>query len=200
MAKTAYIGIAKKAKEIIKAYVGVNGIARKIKKSYIGIDGIARETWKGVTWKKYSCATSYTYHEDPANIGFTTKHYYGTETSTFYSSYSFSESSGYTLSGLVTLDVHDAVGYYTGSSHSAQVFQIVSMSSTKVDFSYEAVVKCVGTANQYTHYSKGTTSYGEVIADRDALPEEGSLIRGSIEGDYCVVRVDNTYYYYEKVT
>lgn len=196
MAKVGYIGVDGKARKIIKGYIGVNGIARKLKKCYIGVDGIARATWGGVTWRKYNCTTSTTYTEDTANIGFSsTMSYSGVTTSTFYSSCSFSRSSGYSLTGAVTLAIENSVGYYVG--HSNQVFQITGVTKHSSN-QFTCSTKCVGTCWSFTSYNKGTTFYGEITADEDVLPEEGKLVNGSIDGDYCVINVNGTNYYYEK--
>ena len=198
MAKGGYIGIDGKARKLTKGYIGVDGVARKIKKAYIGVDGIARLIYGGVTWNKYSCTTSFFYRQEDPSAGLNSPHLDGVETSEFYSSVSWSETQGYILSGKVTLPVSSAAGYYTG--HQAQVYKIVSVSpSTELGIKYIAQVQCVGLATQYTSFSKGATSYGEITVDEASLPEEGTLMRGSIDGNYCVLRVNNTYYYYEKV-
>jgi hypothetical protein len=50
-----------------------------------------------------------------------------------------------------------------------------------------------------TVYSKGEVSYGAVVAEKDALPENGTLVSGSPYGSYCVIEINGTCYYYEKV-
>ena len=178
---------------------GHMGVARKIKKAYIGVDGVARLIFGGVTWNKYSCTTSYFYQQEDPSHGYNGSHLYGVETSEFYSSYSWSEPQGFILSGKVTLPVSSAAGYYTG--HQAQVYKIISVSpSTELGIKYTAQVRTVGLAMQCTSFSKGTTSYGEITVDEASLPEEGTLMRGSASDNYCVIKVDGTYYYYEKVT
>lgn len=46
------------------------------------------------------------------------------------------------------------------------------------------------------YYSKGSY-YGTVVAPTGELPEEGTLIEGSIEEGYCILQIDTTTYYYE---
>lgn len=54
------------------------------------------------------------------------------------------------------------------------------------------------TAEELTTFYQGTTSYGIVTITEGELPEEGTLIEGSADGDYCVLDVGGTYYYYVK--
>ena len=200
MAKKSLLTIGQTYRKVKKEYLTVDGVYRNVKKVYETVNGIYVLRWTGgVTWKKYSCDVDYGYYEVASDIGFTrTAYYSGMDTSTFYSSFSFSSKSGYILNGLVTLPIPSAVGYYTG--HNSQVFQIIGVTaSTELGVRYEVEEKCVGSAWQSTSYSKGSTSYGEVTADEESLPEEGTLLRGGITEDYCVVRVGNTAYYYEKV-
>lgn len=213
MAKSGYIGVSDKARKIKKGYIGVGGIARKLKKAYIGVGGIARATFSSsVVWKKYSCNVEterdpyYISASNQANVGKTTTvqegHPHGQQSS-YYTSYTFSTADGYTFSGHTRLYCEDSVGYY--KTHGPwQVWKVTNVVYVKENATYkyynvtsELIAECSG-GSSHTYYRKGSTSYGEIEAEENALPEEGTLIVGSTGGSYCVVKVGSTYYYYEK--
>lgn len=199
MSKGTYIGIDNKARKVTKCYIGINGIARKIKKAYIGVNGIAQAIFGGVTWKKYSADMHREYYQTQDNTGWTRTGYIYTDTTTFYSGYSFSESNGFTFTGAQELSPFDAVGMYWYHNEFG-VDQVVSAKAISTSpIGHEVTYTRVASCNNRDWYTKGTTYYGEVTADEDSLPEEGTLHEGSIEGDYCVININGTDYYYEKV-
>jgi hypothetical protein len=197
MAKGAFIGVSSKARKITKGYIGVNGIARKLKKGYIGVNGIARATWGGVTWKKYNCNVIQYYQRDSNFSGIEYSAHIGLNTAVFYSDYIFSESSGFGLTGRVEMSPENSVGYCYGCSDTRinKITSVTKSSSGGWDIKYKTVDNCT----LYTQYRAGEY-IDEVTVDEESLPEEGTLRVGSIEGDYCVINVNGTNYYYEKVS
>ena len=198
MAKKSLLTIGQTCRKVKKEYLTVDGVYRKVKKVYETVNGIYVLRWTGgVTWNKYSCDIDYTYYQEGGSEH-ERQHQYGIDSATFYSSYSFSPESGYTLSNPVSLLIPQAVGYYTG--HNTQVFKVVSVSAgTELGVRYVVYERCVASAGLYTYYSKGSTYFGEIMTDEESLPEDGTLHRGGITEDYCVITVGNTTYYYEKV-
>lgn len=203
MARKVYVGyepgqesgVAKAVKEI---YVGVNGVARRVKKGYIGINGIARNTWGNVPWKKYSCNSRSEWYENeftPFIHDFSNGAFKYT---TFYTGYYFSTSDGYVLTGPTKITTAtEMIGKYQG--HSSQISKIVELTYYDDETGRaEGKLQYLTSADFRTYYSKGSTDYGIVEAPVDSLPEVGTLVQGSIEGDWCIVRVNNTTYYYEK--
>ena len=62
---------------------------------------------------------------------------------------------------------------------------------------YEIVDACEEFTNTTIEgYTKGEISYGEIEAEEGALPEDGTLIMGSVEEGRCVLEVNGEYYYY----
>lgn len=199
MAKGGYVGVGGKARKLKKGYIGVGGIARKLKKGYIGVDGIARATYTAESvWQKYSCneARHYAKKSQVSETISTVTHQTNDPTS-YYSGYTFSETEGYRGTGEVLLPPLNSKGKYTGIfSPYTYVRQVADVKQVNEEIVVYA--KYVAEASISYIYSKGDVSYGEVIADESSLPEEGTLIRGSIDGDYCVISVNGTKYYYEK--
>lgn len=62
--------------------------------------------------------------------------------------------------------------------------------------------RCVASAeyvDEDEFYTKGSTDYGTVVAKRGELPESGTLIEGSATGEYCIIDVNGTKYYYTRL-
>ena len=179
------------------------------------VNGTGYDISFGVTWKKYNCDVTTKkdkYIETTQNIGKTSTIQNGEpkiseqewQKSTFYTGYTFSQTDGYKGTGAVRLNDPDSVGYYEINS-SSQVWKVTSVVYVKEDTTYryhnvtsELVAECTG-GSTYTYYNKGSTLYGEITVDEGALPEDGTILKGSATGSYCVVKVGSTTYYYEKV-
>ena len=200
MARGSYIGVSGKARKVKKMYIGVNDKAKKVKKVYIGdSNNKARLCWSsGNTWKKYSCEITTTWTMYPSNINWGEWSYEREIDSTCgsYSSWEFSESWGFSGVGYRGGKYIDNVGYLMVESDRVTIIQSVVDNG---DGTITVTRKPIEVAYSTTHYSKGSTSYGKVEADSDALPEQGTLLSGSIEGRHCVINVNNNTYYYEKV-
>lgn len=200
-AGATYGSVAKEAKHI---YIGINGIARKVKKAYVGVNGIARLFYQaGVEWTKYSCtrtsSTSYTKEATPSG-GATTRTLYNDQAYAAPSSYSFSSSQGYYTDDTSTWYGDSMVGFYDVSPTVVQRYASVQSSSTDGGYTqYNMTTVASAIKSTSYSYSKGNTNYGAITADEGSLPEDGTLVKGSATGSYCVLLINGTYYYYEKV-
>ena len=218
MAKGTYIGVSSVARTVVQPYIGVNGVARSVIKKYIGVNGVARLCFEaGVKWNKYSCNyTPEKYYIDASRTR-TIEYYYPTDKSYlnytiyYYPSISFSENDGFIIpdsssSFVLTQDTFNDVDsiYGTYSADTNHINTTKRSSITKVWYmtannkirvymtiSVEYLSKYPAT------YEKGSVSYNAVRAPEGELPDEGTLIEGSVEEGYCVLQVDSTYYYYE---
>lgn len=203
MAKGAYIGILTDEKSVArktkKIYLGIDNVARAIKKAYLGVDNVAQLVYmSGIEWNKYSCnETSSTTYTKTTSSG-TWRASYRTRV---YTSYTFSSSSGFSGSGGKTItDPEDGVGYYVVTTVTVALITSVEYDSSGNATYFITTREYYAQSSTTYSYSKGSTSYGIVIAEEGALPESGTLIKGSATSSYCVIEVGSTYYYYTKVT
>lgn len=199
-----YIGVDGKARKVKGGYIGIDGVARKIKKGYIGdANGVARLCYQStVEWAKYSSAKEF---------GDFTKLTAKSETKrisdgTVYPSYEFSAKSGYEGTGasstLSSLGSNAVNNYYRIETEEFDAYK-----QTKVyliyywypagDY-YQMSIEAIAQSD-VIGYQKGDVSYGVVTTEYGKIPENGTLVEGSVDGDHCIVDVNGTYYYYEKV-
>ena len=217
-----YDGVNGVAREVKKKYDGVNGVAREVTKVYDGVDNVARECFSsGAVWRKYAC-----YHTEPHYVENTTSSEIGTTRSEpFHWSYSaqngqnffvgksfvFQYDSGFRIRELYSFHMRDETtidevreilvgGYCAIGTHAGTIVSVDSMISstgnypTKIvtlTFNVERVADFIDES-----WSVGSTSYGTITASEGELPEEGTLVKGSLEEGYCVLQVGSTYYYY----
>ena len=183
----------------------IDGTAYSVKGGKTLIDGTIHSINFGVEWKKYNCnANTYTstqYYTSSQYVGNTGNLIYNStsEWPTMYKYYAWSSSTGYYGTNGIT---QATPGYIVGSSGSYQVVYLLksrSSSNSKWYYAYEIVASAYPSTSSYTTYSKGSTSYGTVIADEGSYPENGSLIEGGPTNSYCILYVGGAYYYYEKV-
>lgn len=184
MAKSVYIGVSDKAREVKKMYIGVNGVARKVKKAYIGVNGVARLFYSGfpeepteyVLGWTYTSSTTFTAPEDgyyqielfgksgsggTGETGFTT---YKNNAGTTYSQHGAWNASGggggsgaYCCSRGIKLNKGDTVFIDIDEDCTVEI-------TSSTDESY-SVMKCTaGSDGGSGSYSKGTTnsSWGTV--------------------------------------
>ena len=217
MAKAIYNGVANVARKVKESYAGVNNVSRKVKRGYIGVDNVARHCYSARSvWNKYSCDYYPEYYErEEINEPETMYNYsYGCGYPiNIVTSYYFDSMTGYiqrttpvTIPENPTLeDIAEAfVGkYYVNSwSNPQYVLRYDSITSFEAPNEYGyGYFRAEGTLIERctrfpAHYYKGSTSYGNVIVEEDDLPEEGTLVEGSIDEGYCVLQVGSTYYYY----
>jgi hypothetical protein len=106
---------------------------------------------------------------------------------------------------MVSITLSSSVGYYcvsakgstgTEGQTATEIFKVISMTDTTPSFRVYSTR--IYRDITYT-YPKGSTYYGVVYTSDGEIPDGGSLVDGSIDGAYCVVKVGNEYYYYEKI-
>lgn len=162
-----------------------------------------------VTWSKYSVnAIAHSEYVETATTPTPMENvsYWSDSNFTLYTGYKFSSAFGYSGTGGVQVNGANASGYYhVSNTEVVSIGEMVSESpsddGTYNICYYSATLEAQATlVEKYLTYNKGTTSYGEISAENGAVPEGGTLIDGSVTGSYCVVTVNGTNYYYEKVT
>ena len=207
MATGIYTGVDGVARKVKTPYRGVDGVARKVKTSYIGVDGVARKCFSGVeyvTWRKYKATTTYSYSYTeitPSGTTDTLDYQNATSTWTVGTGYSFSASSGYSLTGSKSVTTPNLVGYYQRlSAQLIYQFTEVTANATNSNF-YTVKRKQVATCNQnatpngYTYYSSDYV--GDVVAEKGTYPDGGTYVAG-YENATLYLRVNGTVYAYVK--
>lgn len=206
------------AREPKKVYFSDNGVARKAKKAYFGDEnGIARRWYaSGITWAKYSCTRSggTYYQQDYSNYGTqkTIGVSKGKTISSIGSNYTFSASTGFSLTDKWTcpygIDEYWKIGgevkgkYYLDNNTIWVIDGAYRDESYSGSEEYGLFIDCVGISKAVQRpyvYSKGSTLYGKITVDEGKLPESGTVIEGSVEKGYYVLKIGSTYYYYEIV-
>lgn len=180
-------------------------------------EALIRHTSSLVEWKKWSCTkTDNSYYEDVSSDGFSSigdTYDYDTYESMYptwtYADYYWEGSSGgYSMGSSVNHSSWSTVGgTYEASFGSTQyVYQYSGIyyytdtdGTSRVKYSLELVAIAELVEDSNPTYTKGTTSYGSVWADYGENPEEGTLVSGSLTGDFCVLYSGGSYYYYERV-
>jgi hypothetical protein len=155
---------------------------------------------KLVTWNKYKCKTSttktyYNPRYDESSKGNTTL--WGNSVCTVYASYTFDSTNGFVLTEQTSVRGSDALGYYDQGHYGENVELYGALNN--IDNGYYCYTGYYFVCDVYseTKYSKGST-IGTVTAKPGELPEQGTLIEGSANGSYCVIKIKSTYYYYTK--
>lgn len=183
-----------------------NLVHRKAKKAFLTKNGVHRLVYSsGAVWKKYSCEEStesvgYTEVDstDSTAIGDTlTVTYYRVNYS---SEYYFNENHGFVGIGggyVTSADEVDSISGYMVDSEAVWAITSVELlqeSPLRVEITLECVALCVPvTVNSYV---QGSVYYGSFEVEDGELPENGDLIEGSATDSYCILDVDDTYYYY----
>lgn len=217
MAKSQYVGVDGVARKVDTGYVGVDGVARKLTKGYVGVDGIARECFGGsmVHWKKYNVKSNTTYLRTESNIRFegSSINSFDPARYTAYTNYTFSSNNGFQGTGdynsysfssstpLATVQAALTNKYIIFTSHSAELISEVISWGSNPDSSGRTLLTYSGIrqeAESITTYEKGEIFYGVVEVISGILPENGALIEGTLDGDYFILMIDNTLYYYER--
>ena len=207
MAKKVYVGEKGVARQVKAIYLGVNGVARKVKNAYIGVANVARRCFpSAIRWKKYNCVTTVIDgHYEEKTGSSSMKFSYSLATSVlFYDSYEFSSSSGYSGVDGTEYSLPDELSAIVGKYYirtnglNKLVYKVDSFTyNSDSDFYWEGsgVARCEWVSKE-THYTRGSDYYGTFDVEEGALPEEGELIVGSVEADFCVLLIDGNYYYY----
>jgi hypothetical protein len=215
--ETVQVGEAGFARTVVREYKEDQGVARKIRKAYKEVGGVARQVfWSETKWKKYNCILSYRY-SDPTDFAFEGNYIsiiptWG-EPFITYPSYTFSEAAGFRCTGepiqtyasgslLTSYSKHQ--GTYFGDIGS-RIFKVVSVwgsdwvdDDTMDDVEIKGVRHEATATKTITGYGKGGKYYGPFTVADGQLPEEGTIVDGSVYEDYCVLQVGSTYYYYER--
>lgn len=199
------------AYEIKGGKTRVGGTGYSIGKGKTRVGGTAYSISFGVTWAKYSCEATevqFDYYEMPnhPSIGRESTTQNGVRSEhkmTVYEGYAFTKETGYFGTGAKSVYITSCVGYYRVVN--SQVRRYVSVTFSHEDDTYKYYdVTTVGVAEAsgggtITQYNKGSTSYGKITVDENVLPEQGTLVSGSATENYCVIRINGTNYYYQKV-
>ena len=218
MGKQLAITVDGKHKKGKKLFITDNNIKqRKVKKAFYTVAGVHKLVYSsGTIWQKYSCDVDSTrintYKDVDTNDYGSIGDSLTIESDYMYtaSSYYFHERIGWNLESpfFVVQEYATAssqIGKYIGQHYNGSkcdwIGQIISVDGDLSSPSWTVTVKLVALCElvdfEITYeYSQGSTSYGTVEADDGALPESGTLIEGSVEDGYCVMRINDTYYYY----
>lgn len=167
-----------------------------------------------VKWAKYNCivntTTTYVYEEvTPSGK---------TESLSFYrmhvaANYYFDKDVGFYASAQTVYTTEAEVNQWLAEGrivgeyivYSGRVYEILSVDSVVTGatgkmtctITGKVVAECESTATTTeTTYAKGSVSYGTIEAEEGSLPEEGTLIEGSVADGYCVLEINGTYFYY----
>lgn len=123
-------------------------------------------------------------------------------------SYTFDSDNGFTVTNPVYSDtIQNILGkYYVDDGKTQLLYQIQST----LDWyfvSYGSIYLITSTMLAVAEAGVTTITYPEpfsyggveyVYADEGCYPEEGTLVDGSLDGDYLVLQIDNAYYRYTK--
>lgn len=156
-------------------------------------------------WEKFYCSRVLEHYQERTKVPTSGGTFYGTNM-TFYRSYTFNQNRGYLFSDPVefdpdTMTADDLIGLYQThirgpytSVH--EVTAITSISDTYIggNWKYAAYADHIDTT-----YTPGTTSYGKFEVGEGVLPENGKIIAGSTSGEYLVLEIGGTLYYYNKI-
>ena len=189
-----------------------NKIHRKVRKAFLTRNGVHRLVYSsGTRWKKYDCDESSEFggyvevstNSSGVSVG-------DTDTSqwwsiTYHSDYIFSSAEGFISAGYwgqasTVNELGSVSGYII---YTEEVWEIVSVDVLREygdgSFTAEVTMQLVALCEpgeENTIYVQGSTYYGEYEAEEGVLPEEGTLVEGSATDSYCIIDVDDTYYYY----
>lgn len=197
---------ANAAKADIAAYITEKGVEVPEGTALDGfralLDLIAIES--GVKWEKFDCVveTTTTWTRDTNGSDVRTYFNISIANEMIWNARYFDSNRGLYGSDQAGIDFSDItsfVGKYyvkTDGTMSGKIdtCSMVAGSTTVCGVNLTSVHNA--TAEELTTFSQGTTSYGIATIAEGELPEEGTLIEGSADGDYCVLDVGGTYYYY----
>lgn len=203
-----YTNVGGVARKVTKRYENIGGVAKNVLEAYNNVSGVARQYFAGGNpWRKWNCnykAASDVWYvegetESGHGVGYTWTVNWGGSGMYLSSDYSFDSSEGFIGINGSTVSFSDAVGYYdVDQTRVSLITNVTQVDSDSYVVTYEVVNVCQGYYYP-SSYSKGTTDYGIVYVPEGQVPENGELKDGSVDGDYCAVYLDGTYYYYERV-
>lgn len=207
------------ARKVKQSYVGVDGVSRRVKSGYVSADNVVKNVFRpSVVWKKYNATLGNVY---VMGAPYTVTNYnivdsytsgYTTGYAETYSSYTFSSTDRFKGVGEKSTAVYgqtvselnsELEGRYYVSSFGSSLIRITAVTSIEAPtdstsyYTARVTGECTPTTEKNA-YLMGSTSYGEITVPEGQLPEEGTLIEGSADDNYCVLQVNGIYYYYEK--
>lgn len=216
--KCSFWNVRIKVRQTVETGVTKATVAREITKAYGSENGVARMYFcNGIKWRKFDCV------EGEEWTGGGKAGYSETITipiggkETFSSDYTFIDGNVYHLGTTYTLTAYTsttksdvesvALGnyYLHGGSTLAYAKRISAVNSVEITKSgmlqYLDVNVSYSAVTQWTKkstYSKGDTYQGAIYTNEGELPESGTLIEGSANDNYCIIKVGSTHYYYER--
>ena len=174
-----------------------NLVHRKVKKTFLTKNGVHRLAFSsGTVWEKYDCQYAPRYEETPHGQR-TAWQGFDWSPHEFYSTYVFSEEDGISMIGEVEADFNNIVGTYLEeaiSDNEEGVWVVTEIYYTDNGFPYYRYKTVL--AYERIDGWKATDYIGNIEVEDGELPEEGTLIEGSPTGEYCVLEVDHSKYYY----
>lgn len=169
-------------------------------------------------WNKYGCMVETRYQREADGSEYQLTNNMGDYGNAGYkgkSSYTFSESSGFSETGTskyitvtstsTAAELSDQIsGTYERLSPTRMIcYTGVTEVIHNYSSSYDWYVKYKGyylNATEYVAgYTRDSTYYGEKIVRSGQLPEEGTLIAGSANEEYCIIQINGVNYYYSKL-
>ena len=164
---------------------------------------------EGIKWNKYSCNVTNGYVQITPSGKTGTFSYTGKSSdkpTSLYEDYTFTAENGYkggtastkayTMIMLTKPTLYRVSSTYVQSAvFSKRETLDSSTGRSRFTFDYTEIANAEKTV---ISVAKGSTSYGTVSVPEGEVPDGGTLYEGSVTGDYCIVKVGSTYYYYEK--
>ena len=183
-----------------------NHTYRKVRKAFLTKDGVHQLVISsGKVWGKWECycnTRNYSYYEKTSYMVGNTFTDSLSASDYIYRDYSFWEYSGFSGEGSrYQVGYADGrigdwiVGYYI--VYETEVYCITSLDDANGSVTCVLVDACTKENHVEYEYHQGSDYFGTVEADEGALPEEGTLIEGSPEEWYCIVQVQDKYFYYK---
>lgn len=197
---------ANAAKADIAAYITEKGVEVPEGTALDGfralLDAIVIES--GVKWEKFDCVVETTTAWTRDTNGSDVRTYLSLSTANemIWNKRYFDSSRGLYGLGQTGIDFSDPTSfvgkYYVtkDGTMSGEIAACTSVGGSATVYGVNLTSVHNATAEELTTFSQGTTSYGIATITEGELPEEGTLIEGSADGDYCVLDVGGTYYYY----
>lgn len=162
-----------------------------------------------VEWKKWSCdytpSSDIWYEEAESSesgssyIGQTGTMNWGGDHMNVSATYGFSRDKGYYEIDYISVPIPDVVGYYDVMYDRVLLYTNVTQRDLDTYYVDYEVVAVVRRYYYQASYDKGNISYGSILSIEGELPETGSLIEGGTNQNYCILLINGTNYYYEKI-
>lgn len=197
------VNIAGEVHEIGAGKCNIAGESHEIKCGHANISGERCDIKFGVMWRKWSCERVVDSYKEKTEYD---EQYMSNGGYTFYESYTKSSSTGtYTLKNSVRVSfateesASEAVGLYFAWDP-RHISEVLSLDLVFGDGEWAKYQIKNYYFEEICTYSKGIDDYGVVVAPENSVkPEDGEHIKGGLNFGYCVLLIDDVYYYYELV-